>query len=73
MANHSRWDDIKSRRPGPANGEREANDQPFAIGELIYALRKGGSLSQLELADRMGTTQSVISRLEEGGSSGTRP
>ncbi|MCQ3810599.1 MAG: helix-turn-helix domain-containing protein [Acidimicrobiia bacterium] len=30
-------------------------------------MRRGVNLSQRELAQRMGTTQSVISRLEEGG------
>ncbi|MDP2013614.1 MAG: helix-turn-helix domain-containing protein [Actinomycetota bacterium] len=35
-------------------------------------MRTGSGLSQRELAQRMGTTQSVISRLEEGGGSGNR-
>ena len=39
----------------------------LALGQLIYDLRTGAGLSQRELAERMGTTQSVISRLEEGG------
>jgi ribosome-binding protein aMBF1 (putative translation factor) len=71
MANHSRWDDIKSRRPGPLEDERAAVQQNLALGELIYELRMGAGLSQRELAERMGTTQSVISRLE--GSGGGRP
>ncbi len=71
MANHSRWDDIKKQRPGPTDEERTAIEQGFALGELIYDLRTSAVLSQRELAERMGTTQSVISRLEEGG--GDRP
>jgi transcriptional regulator with XRE-family HTH domain len=71
MANHSRWDDIKTQRPGPLEGERAAVEQNVALGELIYELRTGAGLSQRELAERMGTTQSVISRLEESG--GGRP
>jgi transcriptional regulator with XRE-family HTH domain len=71
MANYSRWDDIKKQRPGPNDEERAAIEQDFALGELIYELRTSAGLSQRELADRMGTTQSVISRLEEGG--GGRP
>lgn len=68
MANHSRWDDIKKRRPGSTDEERVAVEQNLTLGELIYELRTSAGLGQLELAERMGTTQSVISRLEEGGS-----
>ncbi len=71
MASHSRWDDIKTRRPGPLENACRAEEQTFTLGELIYELRTGAGLSQRELAERMGTTQSVISRLEEGG--GGRP
>jgi transcriptional regulator with XRE-family HTH domain len=71
MANYSRWDDIKQQRPGPTDEKRAATEQDFALGELIYELRTSAGLSQRELAERMGTTQSVISRLEEGG--GGRP
>ena len=39
---------------------------------MIYDLRTEVGLSQRELAQRMGTTQSVISRLEDGGGSGNR-
>ena len=51
--------------------ERRADiEQGLALGQLIYDLRTEAGLSQRELAARMGTTQSLISRLEEGG--GTR-
>ena len=46
---------------------RAGADMDFAMGQLIYDLRTRAELSQRELAERMGTTQSVISRLEEGG------
>ena len=36
-----------------------------AIAQLIYAARNEAGLSQAELADRIGTKQSVISRLED--------
>lgn len=42
------------------------------LAQLIHDLRISAGLTQKELADRMGTTQSVISRLEEGGGSGNR-
>jgi len=67
MANYSRWEDVKKQRPHPANDTRTGVDRDFALGQLIYDLRTGAGLSQRELAERMGTTQSVISRLEEGG------
>jgi ribosome-binding protein aMBF1 (putative translation factor) len=35
------------------------------IGSQIYQLRENAGLSQAELAKRVGTTQSVISRLED--------
>ena len=34
------------------------------IGQLIYDARTKAGLTQKQLADRLGTTQSVISRLE---------
>lgn len=36
-----------------------------AAAQLIYAARTEAGLSQAELADRIGTKQSVISRLED--------
>jgi ribosome-binding protein aMBF1 (putative translation factor) len=36
-----------------------------AVAQLIYAARMKASLSQAELAERIGTKQSVISRLED--------
>ena len=47
-------------------------EQDLALGQLIYDLRRDAGLSQRELAERMGTTQSVISRLEEGGGARNR-
>ncbi len=72
MANYSRWDDEKKRRPGPSAEVRAGIEQDLALGQLIYDLRTGAGLSQRALAERMGTTQSVISRLEEGGGARNR-
>lgn len=72
MANHSRWEDIKAKRSPVPTGTRSAVEEGFALAQMIYDLRTGAGLSQRELAQRMGTTQSVISRLEEGGGSGNR-
>lgn len=66
MGSYSRWDDAKKARP-VADTRRHEIEQDLALGQLIYDLRTEAGLSQRELAARMGTTQSVISRLEEGG------
>jgi ribosome-binding protein aMBF1 (putative translation factor) len=72
MANYSRWEDVKRQRRGVDPGARAAIEQDLALGQLIYDLRTGAGLSQRALAERMGTTQSVISRLEEGGGARNR-
>lgn len=72
MANYSRWDDIKKQRPRVDADTRSGIEQDLALGQLIYDLRSEASLTQRELAERMGTTQSVISRLEEGGGARNR-
>ena len=72
MANFSRWEDIKKKRPELGAETRSGIEQDLALGQLIYDLRTTAGLSQRELAERMGTTQSVISRLEEGGGARNR-
>jgi transcriptional regulator with XRE-family HTH domain len=72
MANYSRWDDTKNKRRGPSDETRADIEHDLALGQLIYDLRTDAGLSQRELAERMGTTQSVISRLEEGGGAKNR-
>ena len=72
MANYSRWSEVKSSRPAPSTATRAGVEQDLALGQLIYDLRTEAGLSQRELAARMGTTQSVISRLEEGGGARNR-
>lgn len=72
MANYSRWTEVKGKRPAPSDQTRAGIEQDLALGQLIYDLRTQAGLSQRELAERMGTTQSVISRLEEGGGARNR-
>lgn len=72
MANHSRWEDIKSGRRAPTSEVRAGVEQDLALGQLIFDLRTEAGLSQRALAERVGTTQSVISRLEEGGGAKNR-
>jgi len=72
MANYSRWEDVKKDRTEPTGNARAGIEQDLALGQLIYDLRTDAGLSQSALAKRMGTTQSVISRLEEGGGARNR-
>ena len=72
MANHSRWEDVKRGLAQPSAAEAAEIDADFELGQLIYDLRIEAGLSQRALAERMGTTQSVISRLEEGGGARNR-
>lgn len=72
MANYSRWEDVKRKRRPTTNETRTGVEHDLALGQLIYDLRTAAGLSQRELAARMGTTQSVISRLEEGGGARNR-
>ncbi len=72
MANYSRWDDIKKNKGEPSTETRAAINQDLDLGQLIYDMRTEAGLSQRELAERMETTQSVISRLEEGGGARNR-
>ena len=46
--------------------EYEALEEEFALATAIIAARAHAGLTQAELAQRMGTTQSVIARLEGG-------
>ncbi|MGI8757168.1 MAG: helix-turn-helix domain-containing protein [Acidimicrobiales bacterium] len=63
---------MKSNRPSPDADTRAGIEQDLALGQLIYDLRTEAGLTQRELAERMGTTPSVISRLEEGGGARNR-
>jgi len=45
----------------------------FALAEQVRQIREDKGLSQAELAEGMGTTQSAVARLEAGGTSPTIP
>lgn len=46
--------------------EYEAQADEFAVARELIAARSRAGLSQSEVAQRMGTTQSVVARLESG-------
>src|SRR5260370_41574444 len=69
MSNRTSWSEIKSRRRD-ADGVRAgyaAARATYQLAERVRNLRESRGISQQDLAERMGTTQSVISRLESGG------
>jgi len=63
---HSRYIKGKPKRLKSLKREHEALD----IAAQIYTIRKQAGLSQRELANLVGTTQSVISRLEDADYTG---
>jgi ribosome-binding protein aMBF1 (putative translation factor) len=58
----------KSIRKKPAFKEvSKAFDTEYAIAKELNKARTKARLSQAQVAERMGTTQSVVSRIERGG------
>ena len=46
--------------------EYDALEEEFARAQMVIGARTHANLSQAELAERMGTSQSAIARLESG-------
>lgn len=55
------------KEPGFRDGY-EALEEEFSLASMLIAARTGARLTQAELANRMGTSQSTIARLESGTS-----
>jgi transcriptional regulator with XRE-family HTH domain len=70
MTERESWSDLRDRRmtSPAARAAYEAARAAYEVGRMIRELREARGLSQRELAERMGTTQSVVGRLEAGGS-----
>jgi transcriptional regulator with XRE-family HTH domain len=65
----SKWTELKNeraRKPAVQAGYGRARNA-YRLAERVRLLREASGMSQLELAQRMGTTQSAIARLEAGG------
>lgn len=67
------WNDIKRERRENAGAAaaveqgRAAAREAFLLGERIREAREQLGLTQKELADKVGTSQSAIARAEAGG------
>jgi len=69
------WDEVKGARadsPERRRGYAKAG-RAIRLAMEIRALREARGLSQRELAERVGTTQSAIARLEGGNVSPSLP
>jgi ribosome-binding protein aMBF1 (putative translation factor) len=70
MSNRKTWSEVRRRRiekPAVRAGYEKA-ELAYELGRQVRELREAHGLSQRDLAERMNTTQSVIARLEAGGS-----
>jgi transcriptional regulator with XRE-family HTH domain len=68
-----RWDNLTNSTPMTALA-RAAFDDEARIAEfrqLAFTVRANAGLTQAQIAERMGTTQSAIARLEGGGTKPT--
>jgi ribosome-binding protein aMBF1 (putative translation factor) len=67
---HMSWEEIDQKRrtldPTLEAAVEEASLR-LDLGQFVYDLRIAAGLTQKQLAERMGTTQSAVARLEGGG------
>jgi transcriptional regulator with XRE-family HTH domain len=75
MKKATKWESIRRKRMGEPGASEAYEDAAFgfAVGEEVRHIREERGLTQIDLARRMGTTQSAIARLEAGGISPTIP
>ena len=66
MSKRTTWTELKARQPLTDEGRAAYVDEArvSAFRELVFRLRTEAGLTQAELAERMGTTQSAVARLE---------
>lgn len=75
MTGRPTWDEVKATRAQSPERRRgyEKAGRAIRLAMEIRALREARGLSQRELAERVGTTQSAIARLEGGNISPSLP
>jgi DNA-binding XRE family transcriptional regulator len=70
--NMSNWDDHLDAKYGKQGSEKREKFQEefeaFKLGILIQEARKSQNLTQEQLAEKVGTTKSYISRIENNAS-----
>ena len=59
-------DDVYGKEGSKERTEFEIRAKAFAIGEMIKEERRHANLTQQELADKIGSKKSYISRIERG-------
>jgi HTH-type transcriptional regulator / antitoxin HipB len=68
MSEHVRWERRRGRDSEGVHAGYEAAKRAYELGQAVRARRLELGMSQTELAERAGMTQSAVSRLEAGGS-----
>lgn len=67
MTERISWSEAKKPRSEAVDSAYEDEARISDFRQLVFRLRTEASLTQAELAARMGTTQSAIARMEGGG------
>jgi transcriptional regulator with XRE-family HTH domain len=71
MSERTTWSTVAKARSEQAVVAAADEERVTALRELVHRLRTDAGLTQAELARRMGTTQSAIARMENGGTRST--